>query len=293
MLVLILLLNGERFLFAMITLKFVSTPCSYIFWCFSQALGESAAGKTRRNLISNNYTVMPEVQQARNSCLPGSDASDLLEPHLTPTVKRVFPYGSSLAEDYPRKRRLVVNMGECDRIRAPTTAPLLEKVDAIAYPQNNMGEKYLHSSFTHNIKQYYEIREDTLFERIEEPDYSCGGLSSVGSCSVTSCSSNKIFSDTLAGPSRYEDELCSDAESVDVGNVDGDKGCTDSPKEVVPERIHRLELHAYYSTLEAMYTSGPLSWEQEGLLTNLRISLNISNDEHLMGIKKLVSSQHF
>ena len=69
-----------------------------------------------------------------------------------------------------------------------------------------------------------------------------------------------------------------------------DKGGSTSPKEVVAEIIHRLELHAYHSTLEVLYASGPLSWEHEELLTNLRISLHISNDEHLMEIKNLVSS---
>lgn len=238
---------------------------------------------------------MPEIQQAKNVCLPGL-ASGLHQPQLlsSSTLKRVSPHGSSPIEDCPRKKRAVVNIGECERFKAVSTAQLLEKVDAIAYPQNNMGEKCMRPSFTNSTKQYYEMRKENscnvtkhFLERIEEPDHSCSNLSSVGSCSVISGSTNNVSGDTLAGPCQDEDILCSDAESLDVRDVD--KGCTISPKEVVAERIHRLELHAYHSTLEAMYASGPLSWEQEELLTNLRISLNISNDEHLMGIKNLVS----
>ncbi|OEL36327.1 hypothetical protein BAE44_0002654, partial [Dichanthelium oligosanthes] len=39
--------------------------------------------------------------------------------------------------------------------------------------------------------------------------------------------------------------------------------------------VHGLELAAYRSTMRALYASGPLTWEQEALLTNLRLSLNI------------------
>ena len=246
----------------------------------------------------------PEVQQAdtgtcqqdRSDYFPGMDANGLREPFAASStrLKRVSPYGYSNVEAYPRKMRAVMNKGECERFKVVSAAPLLEKVDAIAYPQNNMGEKCMHVSITSGTNQYYETWKENpsnvkthFFERIGEPDYSCNDLSSVGSCSVTSSSTNKSSCNMLAGPCQDEDTLCSVAESLDVGDVD--KGCPISPKEVVAERIHRLELHAYRSTLEAIYASGPLSWEQEELLTNLRISLHISNDEHLMEIKNLVS----
>ncbi|KAF9686911.1 hypothetical protein SADUNF_Sadunf02G0039100 [Salix dunnii] len=45
--------------------------------------------------------------------------------------------------------------------------------------------------------------------------------------------------------------------------------------------IHELEFHAYRSTVQALYASGPSSWDQESLLTNLRLSLNISDEELL------------
>uniref|UniRef100_A0A0A9GBG5 ENT domain-containing protein n=1 Tax=Arundo donax TaxID=35708 RepID=A0A0A9GBG5_ARUDO len=54
--------------------------------------------------------------------------------------------------------------------------------------------------------------------------------------------------------------------------------------------VHGLELEAYRSTMRALYASGPLTWEQESLLTNLRLSLNISNEEHLLQLRRLMAS---
>jgi len=54
--------------------------------------------------------------------------------------------------------------------------------------------------------------------------------------------------------------------------------------------VHGLELEAYRSTMRALYALGPLTWEQEALLTNLRLSLNISNEEHLLQLRRLMSS---
>ena len=224
-------------------------------------------------------------------------------------MKRVSLHGSSRFDEYPRKKRAVA---------------IMEKVDAIAYPHsNNMGEKYMHYSVTNCTNQLYESRKEKLSdvtthvpETIEEPGYSYSNLSSVGSCSVIRDSANSFFNNTLAGPYLEDDDdsLRSDAEYVEdldeiqsdmlAGHCQSDEDTLcivaesldveDLSKEAVAERIHRLELNAYLCTLGVMYASGPLSWEKEELLTNLRISLNISNDEHLMGIKNLVfSGQNF
>jgi hypothetical protein len=226
---------------------------------------------------------MPEVQQAKNVCSPGLDASC-----LPSTLKSV----SSHVGDYPRKRSAVVIMGESRRFKAVSTAPLL----------NTMGEKYMHYSFTNETRKEKPCNIKTHFpETIQEPAFSCSNMSSVGSCSVISGSANEFFGDTLAGPCQDDVSLRSDAESLDVKDVGGfygdmlagpcrsdedtfcsdhaesidaedvDEGCTFFPKQVVVERIHRLELIAYHRTLGAMYASGPLSWEKEELLTNLRI----------------------
>ncbi|KAF1871522.1 hypothetical protein Lal_00020316 [Lupinus albus] len=269
----------------------------------SDRSGNSGVGKPYWTLISNSCKVIPEVQhvsteisrQGSNDCLIGLDASDRWEPRpaSSTTLKRVSSYCSTPVDAYPRKIRVVTNKGEHERFKAVSTAPLMEKVDAFAYPQNDMGEKCMHASFN-GSNQYHVMGKENhskvsnhFLEKIEESVYSCSDVSSVGSCSVISNSTNKFSSGMLTGTCQDGDALSSNAESLDTTR---DKGCSISPREVTPEKIHRLELHAYRRTLEVMYASSRLSWKQEELLTDLRILLHISNAEHLMELKKLISA---
>lgn len=66
-------------------------------------------------------------------------------------------------------------------------------------------------------------------------------------------------------------------------------GCT-SIKSVETE-AHKLELDAYQSTMFALYANGSISWEQEAMLSNLRLLLNISLDEHQLVLKSLAPSR--
>ncbi|KAJ6295483.1 hypothetical protein OIU78_023495 [Salix suchowensis] len=125
--------------------------------------------------------------------------------------------------------------------------------------------------------------------RSSESNDSDSEACSVGSCSVNSDSPNRLFNCVVAGSSPDADTLSSDAESFS-GHGDEEEKCSLPLGEDVTVRIHSLELHAYRCTLGAFYVSGPLNWEQEALLTNLRISLNISNDEHLMELRNLISA---
>ncbi|KAJ3680661.1 hypothetical protein LUZ60_016939 [Juncus effusus] len=43
---------------------------------------------------------------------------------------------------------------------------------------------------------------------------------------------------------------------------------------------NELELNAYFETMRVFYEKGFISWEQEAILSNLRVFLNISCDEH-------------
>ncbi|CAI8599658.1 unnamed protein product [Vicia faba] len=250
-------------------------------WIISPKVpANSRVMKFSRNLISNNYKVMPDVQQANNVCSLGLDDSCLHLPSPS-TLKRACSHGSSRIEDYPRKKRAGVIMGESKRFKAVSTAPLMEKVDAIAYPQNNMGEKYMHYSFTNSTNQLYGIGKQNPcnVKTTVEQDYTCSNVSSVGSCSVISGSANEFFGDRLAGPFQddadslrsnpefpdvedvdgfYGDMLvnpcqsddntiCRDADSLDV--EDADVGCTFIPKEVVAEKIHRASVGGLHALL--------------------------------------------
>lgn len=54
---------------------------------------------------------------------------------------------------------------------------------------------------------------------------------------------------------------------------------------------HPIELHAYHRSMMALYSSEHFTWEQEEFLTDLRLQLHISNDEHRAELKHLASSQ--
>lgn len=74
------------------------------------------------------------------------------------------------------------------------------------------------------------------------------------------------------------------------GLFDDAESFSSTPK--VPLMInHNLEFDSYYSTMMSLYESGSLNWEQELLLTNLRLDLHISNDEHLSTIRRLLSAR--
>jgi hypothetical protein len=108
-------------------------------------------------------------------------------------------------------------------------------------------------------------------------------------CSVASCSAN----DDVCGSSRQR--CCSvgrgDAMSVVAAPCTSSSSSSALSLSDGPAMdVHELELEAYRSTVRALHASGPLTWEQESLLTNLRLSLNISNEEHLLQLRRLLSS---
>lgn len=172
--------------------------------------------------------------------------------------KRASPFCSSFIETCSQKVKKV-----------KPTSHSFEKVDAFAYPGNTLGNQYMQDSFNNSLNGVGHN-----LARISEPNDLDSDRCSVGSCSIASNGLNKLSS-------QYDaDTLSSDGESLN----------TSRDEQEIAVSIHRLELHAYRSTLEALYASGPLSWEKEALLTNLRINLHISNDEHLTELRSLISS---
>lgn len=113
-------------------------------------------------------------------------------------------------------------------------------------------------------------------------------------CSVASCSVNDLYRlgngrnvkrrGTAAAGCLPDDAMS--ACPCTPGAREGE----DEDEEEAAAGVHGLELEAYRSTMRALYASGPLTWEQEALLTNLRLSLNISNEEHLLQLRHLLSS---
>ncbi|XP_050365964.1 uncharacterized protein LOC126784544 isoform X1 [Argentina anserina] len=111
-------------------------------------------------------------------------------------------------------------------------------------------------------------------------------------CSVASCSFNKLSDSQNESSAELGEDVgdISEAESS-FPSLSGKK--LSAPllePDLLDADIHQLELQAYKSTLQVLYASGPLSWEQESLLTNLRLSLHITNEEHLQHLRHLLSS---
>ena len=57
------------------------------------------------------------------------------------------------------------------------------------------------------------------------------------------------------------------------------------------ETSSALKLVAYNSVLQALYLQGDHNWKHELLLTNLRESLKISNDEHSIELRRITQGQ--
>ncbi|KAK9945212.1 hypothetical protein M0R45_010737 [Rubus argutus] len=205
----------------------------------------------------NKWSVIEKVQKKNQTQLEAS-------------CEEAFSEEKSLS---CKRRKLNINVGACDRPIMGNRC-LFRQVDRTSVNKSTVVgskmEKAMHRSF-----ESTECTEDSF------------------RCSVASCSSNE-FSNSQNGSSQEPGEDIwdsSDAESS-IPSLPGKKISYPLPAPYVLDvDIHKLELQAYKSTLQVLYASGPLSWEQESLLTNLRLSLHITNEEHLLHLRHLLSSQ--
>lgn len=231
------------------------------------------------------------------------NTNNVPDSHVTParTLKRKKSHCHSRIEAYagPRqKTRMARREDMWNQFNVVQQPQLPEKVDDVASSRELLHEKTMHPSFINKVTGYSvsfleRVKTDgavgcSRLNSLESDDEDNSVSSSVGSCSVFGNYSHKLNRVFAAGPFADNDSQNSDAESFCLRPEEGN---TFLPaKEELTEEIHRLELHAYRCTIGALHASGPLSWEQELLLTNLRHSLHISNDEHLKEIRNLVSS---
>lgn len=238
-------------------------------------------------------------KQPQNNYVNIHDEAALRESHMfsSRSLKRISPYSSSIIEahnGHAQKLRAIDKDGKKQRTVA---APVLVKVDDVSYRREILGEKNMHASVKIISTGYNEMERTKLNDvlgcsgvRNSALNSSDSDSCSVGSCSVTDQNPNNFSIPFRPKPWQERHTVCSDAEShYSLGSER--KSSSLPPKEEVEVSIRKLELRAYRRTLEALYASGLLSWEQEALLTNLRIMLHISNDEHLMELKNLISSK--
>ncbi|CAI0629129.1 unnamed protein product [Linum tenue] len=220
-----------------------------------------------------------------NAVMPGANKGNLQKPNMTvcKNVKR-GAYGDSQAEAYywtPRKYRAVERGGRPNRLVAANKSSLCEEVLAIGFPsQAGFSEVDVERR---QLGGAVGCSYATDLESSDADSVAC----SVGSCSIDDNYSNRFR--LRAGHIEDADCNSSDAESF-CPREDQEANIPLPTQEQLTGEIHRLELYAYRCTIEALHASGPLSWEQEALVTNLRLSLHISNDEHLMEVRNLISA---
>ncbi|KAJ4844628.1 hypothetical protein Tsubulata_022827 [Turnera subulata] len=188
------------------------------------------------------------------------------------------------------KKRLIETDGDRRRILSVNPSTTFEKVDAFVYPNELIGESCVHSSFNVGTAEFSRMNTWENDSCLIESSVSLGSdstSSSVGSCSITGDDACDYPVGVSTGRSNDVDDCCSDAESSCELEYEERRYVQDGK---VGLEAHRSELCRYYSVVEALYTSGPLSWEDEENLTNLRRLLHISTDEHLMVVRKLMTS---
>lgn len=197
-----------------------------------------------------------------------------------------------------QKFRLIEKEGRRHCPLAANPSPLPEKVDAAASHREMFGDKRVYTSLDYARSHFSEMdmgREKPsgavgiLHAFSLAPNDADNVTCSVASCSVTSNDSFKFRSSFSRDPVEDTEGNLSDAESVCHWGLE-EGNCLLPCQEDLAAEMRRLELHAYRCTMEALHASGPLSWEQETMVTDLRISLHISNDEHLIELRNLISS---
>ncbi|XP_020548892.1 uncharacterized protein LOC105166821 isoform X3 [Sesamum indicum] len=149
-----------------------------------------------------------------NAALLGSAATS------SRSLKRMSPYDSSIVETHNghiQKLRKVEREGWKRRVVA---SPVLEKVDAVAYPREILGEKNMHASsniIPYGYNHMQRAKENDFLGysgvRSSELNRSDSDACSVGSCSVTNQSPKNCYGDSMPVHCQEMDTLSSDAES--------------------------------------------------------------------------------
>jgi len=181
--------------------------------------------------------------------------------------------------------------GKRQRLLVARSSKLPGKVDACASSRVIREENYLGASLNNRTTGFPESdlnwgnpNEDVHFflGSLEHSDSDCLS-SSVGSCSPNS-SPYRSFDQPKSNPTR-------DMDTGDEASSVSEREPFEPTREGRTAEIHQLELNAYRSIIVALYASGPLSWEREALLTNLRLMLHITIDEHLFELRHLSNYQ--
>lgn len=275
----------------------------YNYLSFSHLQGSSSHENRKRSSAQLQKMYTKTKLSGSAYYRPEKKKLSILESKLV-SFKTLKRGSNSQVEAYaepPPKFRALENEGRCHRARVRNPPTPLKQVQGVSFPRDVIAEECIPASVNNRktgISNMIDMerRKETgtvgcSFGENRESNHADSITCSVGSCSITSRNSCKLQFPVSAGPFDDVDSSFSDAESV-CQRSDEEGDCSPPTQEELAAEIHRLELHAYRCTIEALHASGPLSWEQEALMTNLRLSLHISNDEHLMELRNLISSEN-
>ncbi|XP_062208487.1 uncharacterized protein LOC133909978 [Phragmites australis] len=165
-----------------------------------------------------------------------------------------------------------------------------EDCDVVGTGSNSNDEHH------HHHQQHKEEEEDS--DDDSESDSSSGGSSSSSDSRTRSGDAGDRPASPASRPrdvqkvdqprDRKRDHCDDTAESREIvgANQNDEKWTVVAPQ----GQIHRLEMEAYTALTKAFHASGvALSWEKAELLTDLRVHLHISNDEHLQVINEVLN----
>ncbi|KAG6387930.1 hypothetical protein SASPL_153125 [Salvia splendens] len=266
----------------------------------SQGVGDITASKPSTSIFHKNVNfkiTLPKARASQKNCFNDLDETRFMEfHHDSRFLNRLSPCGSTTNElHYGPSHKLQAIEKDGRKQRLDAAAAPDRKAGSVSYPRKILGEKNIHASLkiipsASNQKARVDINDVPGIRQMRLNSSNSDNACSVGSCSGgTDRSPNNIDIPSIHLVSRETDAVDSDADSGHASEFE--RICNSlPPREEVGTSIRRLELQAYRRTLEALYASGPLSWEQETMLTNLRIMLHISNDEHLKELKHLISA---
>nr|VDD04876.1 unnamed protein product [Brassica rapa] len=230
--------------------RLLGTPAEFTF--------HKANVRVRQSWQDERWVAIGKISgSAKSSTLTGSDRK------LQPQMKSILLREPSVVSPRVLKRPLPQNWSEC----------------AESYTGKTKKIRSLEASSKNPLT--VRVRSKGLGESLVADDCNDSDACSVGSCSATSYDGSNMRPCMLDGFSQQADSCSSDAESYcGVGEEEARR--KHSLGGDGARRSCRSELYTYRSTLGDLFASGPLSWEQETSLTDLRLSLNISDDEHLM-----------
>ncbi|RRT54499.1 hypothetical protein B296_00047089 [Ensete ventricosum] len=182
-----------------------------------------------------------------------------------------------------------------DRSHKLTKRAPSKKVEVVSFSKDNATKNFLHKSSKDRLAMWPQINADEGYiynHALNSSSIPLAVSEDNDGCSVASCSGKEYPAHTFQNLKKHSEDTAFDSlgDAMSSCPFGGGKEYETEFGEELTANVHELELYAYQSTVKALHASGPLSWEQESLLTNLRLSLNISNEEHLLHLRHLLSA---